>query len=353
MPLAPLDAPLLSDSPPQPLLQVAGLSKYYPIQRGLFSSNQGQLRALHNVSFELYSGEVLGVVGESGCGKSTLAKCLTRLLEPTAGTALFQSEDWFALKGAALKAARRNIQMVFQNPYSSLNPKMTVEAILREPLQVFRQGDAASQLERIKELLTLVRLSEDSLERYPNAFSGGQRQRIGIARALALNPALIIADEPVSALDVSVQAQILNLFQELRDALGLTLLFIAHNLSVVHHVCDRVMVMYMGEVVELAPVEALFESPQHPYTQALLAAMPAPDPTQAQQKRTPSQSLHIGMPSLASELPNPMDVPKGCAFHPRCPLAEDRCKASLPPFVAVAAGHFCRCHLVASTDSTP
>ncbi|MFM7389376.1 MAG: ABC transporter ATP-binding protein [Vampirovibrionales bacterium] len=328
-----------AQSPP-PLLEVQHLSKRYPIYKGVFNQLVGHVHALNDVSFTVNEGEVLGVVGESGCGKSTLAKCLVRLLEPTHGTAQFMGNDWYSLKGKALQQARRHLQMVFQNPYSSLNPKMTVEQILLEPLEVFHEGTPQQRQHRLRELLNLVRLPHDALQRTPHEFSGGQRQRIGIARALALNPKLIIADEPVSALDVSVQAQILNLFQELRKELNLTIVFIGHNLSVVEYLCDRVMVMYLGRIVELAPTAQLFQQPQHPYTQALLSAMPVANPALAQEAKAKRQLLQ-------GDLPNPLQVPTGCSFRTRCPKATDACAEQIPALevrdAQQAPTHWVRC----------
>jgi oligopeptide/dipeptide ABC transporter ATP-binding protein len=320
-----------------PLLEVRDLRKEFPIRQGLFGQS-GQVRAVDGVSFHIDRGETLALVGESGCGKTTTARCILRAITPTSGQIIFRRGDGTAIDVATLpnkdvRPLRRQMQMVFQDPYSSLNPRKTLLDIVGEPLLVNRVGTRAQRTERVAELLRLVGLRPEYMRRFPHAFSGGQRQRIGIARALALNPSLVVADEPVSALDVSVQAQILNLLVDLQAELGLTYLFVAHDLSVVKHVSDRVAVMYVGRIVELAPTERLFTRPAHPYTEALLAAVPKPDPR-----------LRGRGTVLEGEVADPASPPPGCAFHPRCPYAVERCRIEVPRLEAVAPGHLASCH---------
>jgi peptide/nickel transport system ATP-binding protein len=320
-----------------PLLEVRDLRKEFPIRQGLFG-HAGQVKAVDGVSFHIDRGETLSLVGESGCGKTTTARCILRAIKPTAGEIIFRRGDGTPVDVAALSAKRvrplrREMQMVFQDPFSSLNPRKTLLDIVGEPLLVNRVGTRAQRTERVAELLRLVGLRPEYMRRFPHAFSGGQRQRIGIARALALNPSLVVADEPVSALDVSVQAQILNLLVDLQAELGLTYLFVAHDLSVVKHVSDRVAVMYVGRIVELAPTERLFTRPAHPYTEALLAAVPKPDP------RLRGRRL-----VLEGDVADPANPPAGCAFHPRCRYAVDRCKQETPRLTPTAEGHLVSCH---------
>ncbi|GAB5377649.1 MAG: dipeptide ABC transporter ATP-binding protein [Acuticoccus sp.] len=310
----------------EPILELSGLTKDFPVGRNR------RLRAVDDVSLAIGPAESLGIVGESGCGKTTLGRLAVRLTEPTAGTIRFEGRDISGLTEAELRPLRRALQIVFQDPYSSLNPRLTVDAIIAEPLENF--GMPRREIgPRVRELLSTVGLPPDAASRYPHAFSGGQRQRISIARALALGPRLLVCDEAVSALDVSVQAQILNLLRELRGELGLSLLFISHNLAVVRYLCHRIAVMYLGRIVELADTAALFDTPQHPYTAALLKAVPEPDPRQ----RTEA-------PPLEGDLPSPIDPPPGCVFHTRCPRAESRCRQDAPPLAAAAHGGLVRCH---------
>ncbi len=324
----------------QPLLEVHRLRKYYPIRGGLFRRTIGQIRAVDDVSFVVYPGEALGLVGESGSGKTTLGKTVLRLQEPTGGRILFQGEDLTGLPPDELQRRRAHMQMVFQNPYSSLNPRMKVKDIVAEPLVIHGRGRGRPLFERIRELIRRVGLDEAHLYRYPHEFSGGQRQRIGIARALALEPRLLVLDEPTSALDVSVQAQILNLLVDLQEELGLTYLFISHDLGVIRYICDRVALMYLGRIVELAPVETIFEQPLHPYTQALRAAMPEPDPDAQDEEILLEGEVDTVAPGFT-----------GCRFAPRCPAAKiDRCHAQEPPLEEVAPGHWVACHLVETSN---
>ncbi|MCP5060257.1 MAG: ABC transporter ATP-binding protein [bacterium] len=322
-----------------PLLQVEGLVKHYPVTAGVFSREVARVRAVDDVSFKIEPGETLGLVGESGCGKTTVGRTLLRLEEPTAGRVLFDGEDLAALPRSELRTARRSLQMIFQDPMSSLNPRMTIRDIIAEPLHVHRVARGAELDSRVVELLEKVGLPGAWRNRYPHEFSGGQRQRVGVARALALGPKLIVCDEAVSALDVSVQAQVLNLLIDLREALNLSYLFISHDLSVVRHVSDRIAVMYVGQIVEMAPAARLFEAPVHPYTRALLSAIPVPDPDRRAQRIV-----------LEGDVPSPMHPPPGCRFHTRCPAAMDRCRRDVPPPVELPGGHVVSCFLV---DNAP
>ncbi|MGH9769756.1 MAG: ABC transporter ATP-binding protein [Blastocatellia bacterium] len=313
----------------QPLIEIKDLKKYFPV------SHKQVVRAVDGVSFTIRRGETLGLVGESGCGKTTIGRCILRLIEPTSGEIRFEGRDLLELSGGELRAVRRRMQIIFQDPYSSLNPRMKVGAIIAEPLEIHRVGDRRERKDRVAELLSVVGLDPDYANRYPHQFSGGQRQRIGIARALALNPDFIVADEPVSALDVSVQAQVVNLMQDLQERFGLTYLFISHGLAVVKHISTRVGVMYLGKLVELAPAEEIYANPMHPYTQALLAAIPVPDPDV---KREAPQRL-------GGDVPNPIAPPAGCRFHTRCPHAVERCRSKEPELVEISPGHFVACFL--------
>ena len=319
------------------LLDVRDLVKHFPVQQGVLASRLGKkVRAVDGVSFQIRRGETLGLVGESGSGKSTAGRAIMRLIEPTSGSVEFDGIDALSLRGRALKDFRRNVQIIFQDPYASLNPRMTISEIVTEPLKIHRIGTHQEQIRQAKELLDTVGLNPEHINRYPHEFSGGQRQRIGIARALALRPKLIVADEPVSALDVSIQAQVLNLLDKLQDEFDLTYLFIAHDLSVVQHISDNIAVMYLGKIVEVADWNMLYKEPCHPYTQSLLSAVPVPDP---KLQRTRERIL------LAGDPPSPIDPPGGCNFHTRCPIAQfPLCADSEPELREVAPGHRAACH---------
>ena len=306
------------------ILEAKNIKKYFPIKKGLLLREVGQVKAVDGVSLVIKKGETLGLVGESGCGKSTLGRTLIRLYEPTAGTLTFRNEDFGQLKGEKLRSTRREIQMIFQDPFASLDPRMTVGQILLQPFEIHNHLDPKARAARILELLALVGLKASHINRYPHEFSGGQRQRICIARAIALDPQLIICDEPVSALDVSIQAQILNLMKDLQEKLNLTYLFISHDLSVIEYFCDRVAVMYLGKIVEIAPRDELFKNPKHPYTQALIASIPQVGVGKKQMKK-----------SLAGEVPSPINPPSGCTFHPRCPHRMPICDQEIPSLLGL------------------
>jgi peptide/nickel transport system ATP-binding protein/oligopeptide transport system ATP-binding protein len=324
-------------SRPAPLLEVEGLRKYFPVRRGLLWRAAAEVRAVDGVSFAIGAGETLGLVGESGCGKSTVGKLILKLLEPGAGRIRLRGQDITPLSRSAMRPYRRDMQVVFQDPFSSLNPRMSAGAIVREPLINYGVARGAALADRVAELFIRVGLRPEQMRRYPHEFSGGQRQRLGIARALALKPSLIIGDEPVSALDVSVQAQVINLLVDLQREFGLSYLFIAHDLAVVKHISHRVAVMYLGKLVELAETAALFRDPQHPYTEALLSAVPRPEPPAVNARRTRI--------ILRGEVPSPVNPPAGCRFHTRCPHAVERCRLEEPRFREVKPGHWAACHL--------
>lgn len=320
-----------------PLLDVKNLVMHFPLTEGIIFQRQvGAVQAVDGVSFHVNRGETLGLVGESGCGKSTTGRAILQLYKPTAGEVNFDGKDLTKLDGGEMRKMRRHLQMVFQDPYASLNPRMTVGNIVSEPMQIHKLVPKNERTERVQELLQTVGLNPYFANRYPHEFSGGQRQRIGIARALAANPDFIVADEPVSALDVSIQAQVVNLLEDLQDKLGLTYLFIAHDLSVVRHISDRVAVMYLGKIVEMADRNALYDDPLHPYTKALLSAVPIPDPV-IEKKRERI--------ILTGDVPSPINPPSGCHFHTRCPYVMDVCKQQDPKFVDQGGGHFVACHL--------
>lgn len=326
---------MTTQSTAKPLLRVKQLVKHFPIRGGVLSRVVDKVHAVDGVSFELQAGETLGVVGESGCGKSTTGRCILRLIEPTSGQVWFEDRDVTAMDKAALRAACRDMQIIFQDPFASLNPRMTVASIIGEALSIHKLAQTPQDYEdRIVSLLETVGLNADHMRRFPHEFSGGQRQRIGIARALAVSPKLIVCDEPVSALDVSIQAQVINLLEDLQEKFGLTYLFIAHDLSVVEHISNRVAVMYLGRIVEIASSRALYTDPKHPYTEALLSAVPIPDPS-VKRKRI----------VLTGDVPNPINPPKGCHFHPRCPKAMDRCRNEAPVLKDIGDGHMAACHL--------
>lgn len=316
------------------LLEVTNLKKHFPIKGGVFSKTIGYVYAVDGVNFTLKRGETLGLVGESGCGKSTTGRTVLRLIEPTEGEILFENQSVTSLDKGEMRALRRQMQIIFQDPYASLNPRMTVGSIIGEPLEIHKIAKGAEKEEQVASLLQKVGLRAEDMRKYPHEFSGGQRQRIGIARALGLNPKLIVCDEPVSALDVSIQAQVINLLGDLQEEFGLSYLFIAHNLNVVEHISDRVAVMYLGKIVELASDVDLYANPQHPYTEALLSAVPIPDPT-ATKKRI----------ILEGDVPSPINPPSGCHFHTRCPYKEKICEEVEPEFKDIGGGHWVACHL--------
>jgi oligopeptide/dipeptide ABC transporter ATP-binding protein len=311
----------------QPLLQIKNLKKFYKV-------GGNELKAVNNMNLDIYPGETIGLVGESGCGKSTAGKTIIRMHEPTAGEVLFNGENVFKLRGKSLNKLKKDMQIIFQDPYSSLNPRMTVEDLIGEPLDLHRIAKGKERRDRIVELLELVGLKADHISRFPHEFSGGQRQRIGIARALALNPKFIVCDEPISALDVSIQAQVVNLLKDLQEKMNLTYLFIAHDLSMVKYISDRILVMYLGNMVELTDSDSLYREPLHPYTQALLSAVPIPDPMIRRERIV-----------LEGEVPSPINPPSGCVFRTRCQHAMENCASSIPEWREVKEGHFTACHL--------
>ncbi|MBN1210311.1 MAG: dipeptide ABC transporter ATP-binding protein [Myxococcaceae bacterium] len=324
----------------EPLLQVRDVKTHFPVRDGLLGRVRGTVKAVDGVSFDVLRGETLGLVGESGCGKSTLGRTLLRLIEPTAGSIRFEGQELTGLSQRELRPLRRRMQLIFQDPYASLNPRMTVRDIIGEPFAIHGLARGREREEQVLALLELMGLPRDAMERYPHEFSGGQRQRIGIARSIAMRPDLVIADEPISALDVSIQAQIVNLLVELQRELKLTYLFIAHDLKIVEYISTRVAVMYLGRIVELADAAELYRRPRHPYTQALLSAVPVPDPDHPRKRII-----------LQGDVPSPLSPPPGCAFHPRCPHASERCRREAPPLYALGNGHTAACFL-AEQDAT-
>jgi oligopeptide/dipeptide ABC transporter ATP-binding protein len=333
-----------SVEPRTPLLEVRNLTHHFPVRRGVLQRERAIVHAVDDVSLVVRDGETVGLVGESGCGKSTLGRCIVRLLQPTSGQIVFAGKTIEHLDAAALRPVRRDLQIVFQDPFASLNPRKRVAQIVADPLRVHRIGDRKERRRRVDELLRTVGLSPEHASRFPRDFSGGQRQRIGIARALSLQPRMIVADEPVSALDVSIQAQILNLFDDLQEQFGLTYLFIAHDLGVVRHVSHRIAVMYLGKLVEIAPADALYASPIHPYTEALLAAVPVPDPDVSARRRRRI---------LRGDVPSPVNPPPGCRFHTRCPYATEICRVDEPPLADFGGDHFAACHHPLSAGIRP
>jgi oligopeptide/dipeptide ABC transporter ATP-binding protein len=323
------------------LIEVRDLVKYFPVRGGVLQRVQGWVQAVDSVSFDIRKGETLGLVGESGCGKTTVGRTILRLIEPTRGQVLFEGGDLARMRASELKGARREMQIVFQDPFSSLDPRAQVGDSIGEALYIHGVRDAGERRQRVLDMMRRVGLSEDHMRRYPHEFSGGQRQRIGIARALILQPKFVVCDEPVSALDVSIQAQVLNLLRRLQHELQLTYLFIAHNMSVVEHISDRVAVMYLGKIVEIAERQELYLHPTHPYTEALLSAVPVPDPD-----RERHQTI------LKGDVPSPLNPPAGCRFHPRCPLAIDVCSRETPPLVSIGVDHQVACHVRAPAERT-
>lgn len=317
------------------LLSVSDLKKHFPIMKGLFRKQVGAVKAVDGVSFDIYVGETLGLVGESGSGKSTIGRVILQLDDATEGTVIFEGNELTTMKEEAVRSLRPRMQMIFQDPHASLNPRMTVGSIIAEPLKEHKASKGSEQEERVYELLSLVGLEPQHANRYPHEFSGGQRQRIGIARAIALNPDFIVCDEPIAALDVSIQAQVVNLLEDLQDVMGLTYLFISHDLSMIRHIADRVAVMYLGQIMELADVDDLYTTPKHPYTQALLSAVPVPDPeVETTRKRV----------ILEGDIPSPANPPPGCPFNTRCPIAQERCAAEAPEWRELAPEHWVACH---------
>jgi peptide/nickel transport system ATP-binding protein len=331
----------MSTNGSSPLIEARGLKKYFPVKQGVLAREAARVHAVDDVTFAVHEGETLGLVGESGCGKSTLGRTLVRLLPPSDGDVLFQGRSIGRLGPRALRPLRREMQMVFQDPYASLNPRKRVGSIIGDPMKIHKVGDKRERRQRVQELLETVGLSPEHYNRFPHEFSGGQRQRIGVARALALRPKLVVADEPVSALDVSIQAQMINLLEDLQDEFRLTYIFIAHDLGVVRHVSDRIAVMYLGKLVELSPAEELYTRPIMPYTEALLSAVPIPDPDLSEKRERIV---------LEGDVPSPIDPPSGCRFHPRCRYMTDVCRQVEPPLTDYGNGHLAACHHPLNVD---
>jgi oligopeptide transport system ATP-binding protein len=331
-----VNAPVGRAAGGQILVQVRGLKMYFPIRRGLLQRHVGDVKAVDGLNFDIYAGETLGLVGESGCGKSTTGRAILQLYKPTEGTVEVAGKELTKLQGEDLRKQRRQMQMIFQDPYASLNPRMTVGSIVSEPMEVHNIGTKSERIERVRELLKVVGLNPYFINRYPHEFSGGQRQRIGVARALAVNPSFIVCDEPISALDVSIQAQVINLLEDLQEQFKLTYLFIAHDLSVVRHISDRIAVMYLGKIMELADRDELYANPMHPYTQALLSAVPIPDPVVEEKRKRII---------LEGDVPSPANPPKGCNFCTRCPKVMDVCREQEPVFKEYGSGHYTACWL--------
>jgi oligopeptide transport system ATP-binding protein len=325
----------VDEASPDPLVRVEHLKMYFPVKKGIFQRRVGWVQAVDDVSFDVRRGETLGLVGESGCGKTTVGRTVLLLHRPTSGSIRFEGRELTTAKPAELRRLRRDMQIVFQDPYASLNPRLTVGSLVAEPLEIHGIGDAAARRRRVSELLEIVGLDPAMAGRFPHEFSGGQRQRIGIARALALNPTFVVCDEPISALDVSIRAQVVNLLQDLQTRFGLTYLFIAHDLSIIRHLSDRVAVMYLGKIVELTTRDRLYERPLHPYTMALLSAVPIPDPRKERRRRRMI---------LSGDIPSPVDPPAGCRFHTRCPFARERCRTDEPTLETAEGGHLVACH---------
>jgi oligopeptide transport system ATP-binding protein len=325
----------VDEASPDPLVRVEHLKMYFPVKKGIFQRRVGWVQAVDDVSFDVRRGETLGLVGESGCGKTTVGRTVLLLHRPTSGSIRFEGRELTTAKPAELRRLRRDMQIVFQDPYASLNPRLTVGSLVAEPLEIHGIGDAAARRRRVSELLEIVGLDPAMAGRFPHEFSGGQRQRIGIARALALNPTFVVCDEPISALDVSIRAQVVNLLQDLQTRFGLTYLFIAHDLSIIRHLSDRVAVMYLGKIVELTTRDRLYERPLHPYTMALLSAVPIPDPRKERRRRRMI---------LSGDIPSPVDPPAGCRFHTRCPFARERCRTDEPTLETAEDGHLVACH---------
>ncbi len=327
----------MTSAPTKVLIDVQNVKKYFSVTRGIILQQKvGDIKAVDDITFQIMKGETLGLVGESGCGKTTTGRCILQIIRPTEGQVIYEGQNLTALSNKEMRPLRQTLQIIFQDPYSSLNPRMAVGSIVEEPLVVHKVGDKKERKERVEELFRVVGLNPYMVDRFPHEFSGGQRQRIGIARALAVSPSFIVCDEPISALDVSIQAQVINLLQDLQSQFSLTYLFIAHDLSVVRHISDRVAVMYLGKIVEITDRDSLYQDPLHPYTKALLSAVPIPDPVVEAQRE---------LVTLTGDVPSPLNPPKGCSFHPRCPFAMEICREDTPQLKDTGSGHTVACHL--------